>query len=202
MDFFGIGAMELLLILVLALLVVGPRRLPEAARKLAGMLREMRRMWTDVSTDFAKELSIDGASEDFRTIADTVGTLRHAGSPAKLLQDIVPKDVVTTLEGRPPSPAELLVGPPGAPAQVTPAAAAQAAAAQTAAGQASSAGPAIQAVLPPPEAPAGQASSDVQSGAADHPLPAAEPFSGVPSADGAETAAPPAPAGSEDLHGA
>jgi sec-independent protein translocase protein TatB len=199
MDFFGIGAMELLLILVLALLVVGPRRLPEAARKLAKILREMRRMWTDVSTDFAKELSIEGASEDFRTIAETVGTLRHAGSPAKLLQDIVPKDVVTTLENRPPSPAQLLAGAaPGARTQVPPAAATQAATGQT-----SPVSPASEAAQPPPPAATeGQVSSGDEAGAASEPAAPVEPAADVSSAASAEATAPSAMPEGESSHGA
>ncbi len=44
----NIGPQELLLILVVALLVVGPRRLPELARSLGKGLRELRRAQDDV----------------------------------------------------------------------------------------------------------------------------------------------------------
>ena len=39
MDIFGIGPMELLVILILALIVLGPRQLPEAGRKLGKLIR-------------------------------------------------------------------------------------------------------------------------------------------------------------------
>lgn len=39
---FGIGPGELLIVLALALLILGPKRLPEAGRSLGGGLREFR----------------------------------------------------------------------------------------------------------------------------------------------------------------
>src|SRR5512134_1818964 len=45
---FGIGPQELLLILVIALIVVGPRRLPEMARSIGKGLREVRKAQDEV----------------------------------------------------------------------------------------------------------------------------------------------------------
>ena len=52
---FGIGAQELILILVVALLVFGPKRLPELARSLGRGLAEFRR----ASSDLRQGLSLD-----------------------------------------------------------------------------------------------------------------------------------------------
>ena len=49
---FGIGMTELLVILVLALLVLGPKRLPEMARSLGRGLAEFRRASTDIRREF------------------------------------------------------------------------------------------------------------------------------------------------------
>ena len=43
MDFLGIGLPELAVILALALIVVGPKRLPEAAAQIARAIKEVRR---------------------------------------------------------------------------------------------------------------------------------------------------------------
>jgi len=48
---FGIGPSELLVILVVALLVLGPKRLPEIARALGKGLAEFRRATADVTSE-------------------------------------------------------------------------------------------------------------------------------------------------------
>ncbi|MFW6326166.1 MAG: twin-arginine translocase TatA/TatE family subunit, partial [Desulfovermiculus sp.] len=45
---FGIGTTEVLLILVVALLVIGPSKLPDVARALGKGMAEFRRMSSDV----------------------------------------------------------------------------------------------------------------------------------------------------------
>jgi TatA/E family protein of Tat protein translocase len=52
---FGIGAWEMVLILVVALLVFGPKRLPELARTLGRGLAELRRASNDLRTSFDLE---------------------------------------------------------------------------------------------------------------------------------------------------
>jgi Tat protein translocase TatB subunit len=48
---FGIGLPELLVILVVALLVLGPKRLPEVARTLGKGLAEFRRATADITDE-------------------------------------------------------------------------------------------------------------------------------------------------------
>jgi Tat protein translocase TatB subunit len=62
---FGIGMTELMVILVIALLVLGPKRLPGVARSLGKGLAEFRRASTDMRREFldvAEEARIDPAS--------------------------------------------------------------------------------------------------------------------------------------------
>jgi TatA/E family protein of Tat protein translocase len=59
---FGIGMTELLVILAIGLLVIGPKKLPELARSLGKGLAEFRRASTEMRRDFldvAEEASID-----------------------------------------------------------------------------------------------------------------------------------------------
>jgi len=50
---FGIGMTELAVIFVIALVVLGPKRLPELARTLGRTLAEFRRTATDLRREFA-----------------------------------------------------------------------------------------------------------------------------------------------------
>jgi Tat protein translocase TatB subunit len=62
---FGIGMTELLVIFVIGLLVLGPKRLPSLARSLGRSLAEFRRASNDIRRDFmdvAEEVRIDTAA--------------------------------------------------------------------------------------------------------------------------------------------
>jgi TatA/E family protein of Tat protein translocase len=60
---FGIGMPELLLILGLALIVLGPKKLPELAKTLGKGLAEFRRATDDLKDEFRKmEHEVEDAS--------------------------------------------------------------------------------------------------------------------------------------------
>ncbi len=52
MKMFGIGFPELVIIMIVALLVVGPSKLPELARSLGKTFQELRRMADDIKESF------------------------------------------------------------------------------------------------------------------------------------------------------
>lgn len=56
MDFFGIGPMEILLILIIGLLIFGPAKLPQIGRDLGKALRSFKKAATDLSAEVNKEL--------------------------------------------------------------------------------------------------------------------------------------------------
>ena len=58
MGFFGIGTWEILLILIVALIIWGPGKLPEIARKLGQTVRALRKASFDLTTAVTKELDI------------------------------------------------------------------------------------------------------------------------------------------------
>ena len=57
MDIFGIGLPELVVILALILIVVGPARLPEMAAQLARFIRAFRRYSSQVTKEFNETMS-------------------------------------------------------------------------------------------------------------------------------------------------
>ena len=64
---FGIGPTELVVILVIALLVIGPSRLPELARSLGKGLAEFKRATSDISKEFEETRQV--LEEDARALA-------------------------------------------------------------------------------------------------------------------------------------
>ena len=75
MELLGVGAMEALLVLVVALIVVGPHRFPEIARQGGRWFRVARRYASEVTRDVrgaVEELQseIDEEREELRSIRD------------------------------------------------------------------------------------------------------------------------------------
>jgi Tat protein translocase TatB subunit len=57
MDFLGIGPLELLVILIIALVVVGPEKLPEIARSIGKTMRDLRNMSQGFTADWEREFN-------------------------------------------------------------------------------------------------------------------------------------------------
>lgn len=55
-SFFGIGIMELFVIAILAMIVLGPERLPGLIREGAKWMRQIRRITSDLTSQFSEEL--------------------------------------------------------------------------------------------------------------------------------------------------
>jgi sec-independent protein translocase protein TatA len=68
---FGIGMQELLIILVIALIVVGPRKLPELAKSLGRGFAELKRTADDFQSTMMADATLDTSSRT-PTIASRV----------------------------------------------------------------------------------------------------------------------------------
>ncbi len=69
----GIGFSEMLLLALIALLVVGPRRLPEIARTAGQLTRSVRGAWQNIKSEFQAELD----QEHNRKIMETAAQARQ-----------------------------------------------------------------------------------------------------------------------------
>jgi sec-independent protein translocase protein TatB len=119
-GFFGIGLLELFLIAILALIVLGPERLPGAMRQIANYIREIRRMGSELTSQFSEELQVLDELNPKRLIdeiTDPNYNEKKAGAkPA-------PKPAAKP-PTKPSTPAKPLASPPASPPAVVPAAAA------------------------------------------------------------------------------
>ena len=98
---FGIGMPELLIILVVALIVVGPKKLPDMAKSLGKGLSQFRKAADEIKDEFAENETyqdIKGLNKSFRDTLDEV-------NPKKLLEEVNPlaeaKEPKLDLSGRP-----------------------------------------------------------------------------------------------------
>jgi Tat protein translocase TatB subunit len=95
---FGIGMTELLVIFVIGLLVLGPKRLPELARNLGRGLAEFRRASVDIRKEFmdvAEEANISPAALEATARREQDAAARRAASddtPLQAGQDLKDED--------------------------------------------------------------------------------------------------------------
>jgi Sec-independent protein translocase protein TatA len=59
MDFFGVGPLEIFLILLLAFLFFGPEKLPEIATKIGRIYRNLTRATSEINRTINEEISLE-----------------------------------------------------------------------------------------------------------------------------------------------
>jgi len=69
---FGIGLPEMILILALALIVVGPDKLPELARSVAKGVMELKKTVSTLKEDLADENPFDSVKPELEEAADSI----------------------------------------------------------------------------------------------------------------------------------
>lgn len=74
--FGSLGGPELIAILVLALILFGPRRIPEISRTIAKGLNEFRRATHDFKSSLEREVDMEEIRKVKREVADTVADAR------------------------------------------------------------------------------------------------------------------------------
>jgi len=128
---FDIGFSELLVIGIVALIVIGPQRLPQVARTLGHLFGRMQRYVNDVKADIAREMevselkklqsSMEDAARSMRDSVDSVGKEVSAVESDfnKLAQDASPTPASSTAAtepaAAPPPQGELPLDPGSAP---------------------------------------------------------------------------------------
>lgn len=105
-SFFGIGIFELFLIAVIALVVLGPERLPGAMRTIAGYFRQIRDISSEFTSQFSDEIKmleemdprrmINDALDPSKTPASSTNTAKAAAKPAATAKPATTKPAATS----------------------------------------------------------------------------------------------------------
>jgi sec-independent protein translocase protein TatA len=87
MNFFGMGTWEIMIILIAALVIFGPNRLPEIAGKMGKTVRDLRQMSTDLTSELEK-------NSDIKELRKTIqGEFGDAKNQLSSVGNTVKKDV-------------------------------------------------------------------------------------------------------------
>jgi sec-independent protein translocase protein TatB len=70
MNFLNIGTAELMLIFIIALIVVGPRRLPEVGRSLGKVVNDVRQMSQEFTAPIMQEMNAPTKENETKEIVD------------------------------------------------------------------------------------------------------------------------------------
>jgi len=84
---FGIGTTEVLLILVVALLVIGPSKLPDVARALGKGMAEFRRMSSDVKKTIDMEAQLADMEQESKKQDATTGQPQGQTASSRTAED-------------------------------------------------------------------------------------------------------------------
>ena len=97
---FEIGASELFLVAIVALIVLGPERLPKAARFVGLWVRRARAQWYSVRSELERELATEELQRTMResrdSVSDIAAEIRSADADMRREFDALRQDVERT----------------------------------------------------------------------------------------------------------
>lgn len=125
---FDVGISELMVIAVVALVVIGPERLPKVARTAGLLLGRLQRYVSDVKADINREIQLDELKKLQQQVTDQVTSLEASvthemreveSSVNKAIEPLVPAGAAATTPALDASPAgEAQAAQASAPASV------------------------------------------------------------------------------------
>lgn len=95
MNFLGMGAMEIIVIMVVALIIFGPERLPEMGAQAGKALRDFRNMTREVTGDFEESITdVRSAMDEMKmTVADVQRETREFATSVTEIADSAAEEV-------------------------------------------------------------------------------------------------------------
>lgn len=103
---FGLGMPEILLILAIALIVIGPKKLPELAKTLGRAMGEFKRSAQDFKRSIDMETTLQDIKPSATDMSDTAGKSRRENKDKDQNQDTSDQDTTNVSEDGPVDDAE------------------------------------------------------------------------------------------------
>ncbi len=107
----SVGLPELIIILVVALIIFGPRKLPELGRSLGKSIGEFRKASNELKSTLEEEIRLEEQKEQRARMEAEQASAVAAGNPAAA-NPAAPADVADTADA---ADAEPTIAPPAAP---------------------------------------------------------------------------------------
>ncbi len=116
MEVFGIGPLEIALVVLIAFIVLGPERIPEVMRQLGTWVRQLRELTNNITRDYGTDIQqltgeITALQEEFRSIQRELGQVATG-----FMTTTLPSDLNQSIAPKSPPPGESTPEPPPAPA--------------------------------------------------------------------------------------
>ena len=92
---FGLVMPELVIILVLALIIFGPRKLPDLGRSLGKSIGEFRKASNELKSTLEEEIRMEEVKEQRTKMEAEQASAVEAGNPTASQQEIYPPTEVT-----------------------------------------------------------------------------------------------------------
>jgi Tat protein translocase TatB subunit len=105
MDFLGIGPLELIVVMIIAFIVVGPERLPELARSVGKTLRDMRALSQGLTNEWQREIDSVSRTETGEGLQESL-TRPFKEAQAELQQALSPSSTSPSDATAEPAPLE------------------------------------------------------------------------------------------------
>jgi len=120
MSFFGMGGMEIMVIMVVALIIFGPGKLPEIGAQVGKAVRDFRRTTNELTREFN-----DSTSEIRSTMDEMKGTVAQVEHESRQLAQSIPASIEGTIAPAKTTGTTDAAAPTAAVAEAAPVVAAQ-----------------------------------------------------------------------------